>query len=418
MSALTPKDIRFVSGNTFVAGVSGHWALYSGCRTATELEEASDTPILSSEAYAKIVAGDSDAASEALARRYAHLGGGLSHIHIYLPPHKGLVEPSEVRKNAFRFLDVAFMSHASELIISVHVGVAQSPPISAQELFAYASEKNALAKKNLTFQRYQSGLAGPDENVPDGATTIQRCLWLERGQTVSTEDLAQWTPEDWASIPAPLTQEDIDSQAAILFASEVGRVEVRPSLFPTGQDLASELRLYNALLDLALASDVVMVDAARVLSRLLHGIEPSAAGERNPSSSGTSTLVLGEDGTVFPSIEAKRVADEGDEAFAMGPVTELGYHDLTEHPLSRTLLLASSLAALPGWNLSPYRHYLTRDPVASYVQQGSVHGRMKESQRASRDHLILDSLLTRLQDPAQETGLRAWASLRPFGESP
>ena len=97
----------------------------------------------------------------------------------------------------------------------------------------------------------------------------------------------------------------------------------------------------------------------------------------------------------------------------IGHVTRTGYQDLVYHPTVRALVLATTLEVQPGWINSTYKHYAGKAPVLSYLEHGSLQGRMTDSVSTQLQFAILDTLFEHLHgaDDEQLSRLRTFAGL-------
>ena len=96
-----------------------------------------------------------------------------------------------------------------------------------------------------------------------------------------------------------------------------------------------------------------------------------------------------------------------DPVFHIGHIEHNGYRDLAAHPTLRALLVASCLEAQPGWTDWPYKAFGGASPARSYLESGSIQGRMPESHSARVQTLILDAIFARLAD-LDDAGVASW----------
>ena len=159
------------------------------------------------------------------------------------------------------------------------------------------------------------------------------------------------------------------------------------------------------------------LNAAEFLSRLLHGREPLCAETRNPSGAGRSLLALETTGDVYTCRRGRLLSQSGIDEFRLGHVQENGYHDLVTHSSTRALVLATTLLSQPGWSDNPYETFAAVDPILTYVEQGSIHGRMKESEQCHFLMAVYDACADILANPTvlNRDILEDWGTLQSFG---
>ncbi|MCC6647771.1 MAG: His-Xaa-Ser system radical SAM maturase HxsB [Polyangiaceae bacterium] len=155
--------------------------------------------------------------------------------------------------------------------------------------------------------------------------------------------------------------------------------------------------------------------AAIFLTKILGDEEPNFLDVRNPGGAVIGQVAYSYDGSIFTSDEGRMVAQMGDPFFRVGSVFDTTYRQLMTHPTTRSLTLASNLDAQPDCVSCTYNPYCGIVPEHAYRTQGSIFGRMRESQMCAVHKGIQDYLFEKLRedDPATVEILRRWTTIRP-----
>jgi len=154
--------------------------------------------------------------------------------------------------------------------------------------------------------------------------------------------------------------------------------------------------------------------ASIFLTKILTGDDPNFLDLRNPSGAGIGGLAYNYDGSVFASDEGRMLHENGDDAFLLGHVDTAKYRDIVTHETVRALMVASNLDALPDCVNCTYNPYCGVKPEHSYATQGSIHGRIRESQICAVHKGIQDYLFGKLKEGDPETLeiFRRWTTIR------
>lgn len=155
--------------------------------------------------------------------------------------------------------------------------------------------------------------------------------------------------------------------------------------------------------------------AAIFLTKILADEEPNFLDIRNPGGAVIGQVAYSYDGKIFTSDEGRMVAQMGDPFFLLGTVFDTTYRQLMTHPTTRALTLASNLDAQPDCVSCTYNPYCGIVPEHAYRTQGSIFGRMRESQMCAVHKGIQDYLFGKLRDDDPQTveTLRRWTTVRP-----
>lgn len=155
--------------------------------------------------------------------------------------------------------------------------------------------------------------------------------------------------------------------------------------------------------------------AAIFLTKIMSGEDPNFLDIRNPVGAGIGQLAYSYDGKIYTCDEGRMLGGMGDDIFLIGDARTSKYRDLVSHETVRAVMLASNLDAQPDCVNCSYNPYCGIVPAHSYKTQGSIWGRMRESNLCSVHKGIQDYLFGKLieNDPATMEILQRWTTVRP-----
>jgi His-Xaa-Ser system radical SAM maturase HxsB len=192
----------------------------------------------------------------------------------------------------------------------------------------------------------------------------------------------------------------------------------------TSKKLGYSMEAYNAFYGEALdyiielnlkGTEVLERHAAIILSKMMAGYEPNYLDLRTPGGAAIGQLGYHPDGSVYSSDEGRMVAaGAGDPMFRLGNVLTDRYADIMGSPAVRALILASTNLAQPDCTSCVYRPFCGQQPEYNYKSQGSLFGRMRDSNWCKKHKFIFDTLVTRLQraTPEERQVLERWTTWR------
>ncbi len=154
--------------------------------------------------------------------------------------------------------------------------------------------------------------------------------------------------------------------------------------------------------------------ASIFLTKILTGVDPNFLDIRSPGGAGIGQLTYNYDGNIFTSDEGRMLDAQGDDTFKIGHVSTASYRELVTHETVRALLVASNLDGQPDCVNCTYIPYCGAKPEDSYVKQGSIQGRMRESGICAVHKGIQDYLFEKLaaNDAATLEAFRRWTTVR------
>lgn len=154
--------------------------------------------------------------------------------------------------------------------------------------------------------------------------------------------------------------------------------------------------------------------AAIFLTKILRGEDPNFMDIRSPGGSGIGALAYNYDGKIFTSDEGRMMHETGDDSFVIGDVRTASYRALMKHETIRALVMASIREVQPDCVSCAYAPYCGVQPEHSHRTQGTIFGRMRESNVCLVHKGIQDYLFEKLKenDPTTVEILRRWTTVR------
>ncbi len=154
--------------------------------------------------------------------------------------------------------------------------------------------------------------------------------------------------------------------------------------------------------------------AAIFLTKILRGEDPNFLDLRSPAGAGVAMLAYAYDGSIYTCDEGRMLAAQGDATFRLGSVFETRYRDLVGHPTVRAMVIASNLDSQPGCVDCTYNPYCGIQTTHNHKTQGSIFGRMRESNVCAVHMGIQDYLFGKLADgePHVLEAFERWTTIR------
>lgn len=127
------------------------------------------------------------------------------------------------------------------------------------------------------------------------------------------------------------------------------------------------------------------------LRKILTKDDPNFLELRSPCGAGIGQLVYHYNGDIYTCDEGRMLAENGDDSFKLGNVSEIEYPQLINHPTIKTLTLASCLDVLPGCLHCIWKPYCGICPLYNYARYGNLF-----SQTINNDYCQINSQLLQL----------------------
>lgn len=157
------------------------------------------------------------------------------------------------------------------------------------------------------------------------------------------------------------------------------------------------------------------VYASIIFNKILSTFDSGYVDLQSPTGSGSSVLVYNYDGYVYPSDEARMLAETGDTSLRMGQIGE-PLNELLTAPVRLDLIRGSTVQQTAGCDQCVYNQFCAPNPVDAYAQHGTIFAPVHTTEHCQRHLWLFDSLFVKLHE-ADESMLdlfHCWA--RPYTE--
>lgn len=143
------------------------------------------------------------------------------------------------------------------------------------------------------------------------------------------------------------------------------------------------------------------VYASILLNKMLSTFDAGFVDLQSPTGAGTSVLVYNYDGYVYPSDEARMLAETGDTSLRMGRIgTPL--LEILNSPVRHDLISASRVDQTEGCCDCAYRLFCAPNPVDALAQHGHLHPPVQETEHCQRHMSMFDQMFLALRDADEE----------------
>lgn len=116
---------------------------------------------------------------------------------------------------------------------------------------------------------------------------------------------------------------------------------------------------------------------------------------QSPTGAGLAALVYNYDGFVYPSDEARMLAEMGDTSFRLGKIGEK-LSALLSSEVQHHLVRASVNHLIPGCDQCAYNSYCGPDPISAKNQLGDIFAPVHLTEHCKRNMWLFDFLFTQL----------------------
>uniref|UniRef100_A0A7C2BBS8 His-Xaa-Ser system radical SAM maturase HxsB n=1 Tax=Pseudomonas graminis TaxID=158627 RepID=A0A7C2BBS8_9PSED len=136
--------------------------------------------------------------------------------------------------------------------------------------------------------------------------------------------------------------------------------------------------------------------AALILNKLLSPFDAGYVDLQSPTGSGSAVLVYNYDGYVYPSDEARMLAESGDKSLRLGEIGEPLWQ-LMKSPVIEGLLINSISTQVPGCTKCAFNSFCGPDPVAAQAEFGSMKILSLTTEHCKRYKWMFDYFFRRLR---------------------
>jgi MoaA/NifB/PqqE/SkfB family radical SAM enzyme len=139
------------------------------------------------------------------------------------------------------------------------------------------------------------------------------------------------------------------------------------------------------------------VAASIALNKILSPFDAGYVDLQSPTGAGLAVLLYNYDGYVYPSDEARMLAESGDTSLRLGRIGD-AIDDLLGSDLQKQLIDSSLSHVVEGCRDCAYNVYCGPDPVAAYNQWGAFSVPAQLTEHCHRQMWLFDFLFRRLHD--------------------
>lgn len=156
-------------------------------------------------------------------------------------------------------------------------------------------------------------------------------------------------------------------------------------------------RALSRVLDLnRQGQDLREVAASIALNKILSPFDGGFVDLQTPTGAGLGALVYNYDGFVYPSDEARMLAEMGDTSLRLGRMGDT-LATLLKSPVQRRLVQASLARYTPGCDQCAYQGYCGPDPVNAQGQWGNLFAPVHLTSHCQRSLWLFDLIFAKLK---------------------
>jgi His-Xaa-Ser system radical SAM maturase HxsB len=137
------------------------------------------------------------------------------------------------------------------------------------------------------------------------------------------------------------------------------------------------------------------VTASIALNKILSPFDSGYVDLQSPTGAGSAAMVYNYDGYVYPSDEARMLAESGNKSLRLGKIGEQ-LHILQSSKVAKDLIHYSTIKNVPECSACTFNSYCGPDPVGMFGQFGRMAGPIHLSEHCNRYFWLFDFLFNRL----------------------
>lgn len=155
------------------------------------------------------------------------------------------------------------------------------------------------------------------------------------------------------------------------------------------------------------------VYASILLNKMLSTFDAGYVDLQSPTGAGSSVLVYNYDGFVYPSDEARMLAETGDRSLRMGRIGE-SLDELLNSPVRQQLVEACDVRFMSDCRDCAYNLYCSPNPVDAQAQHGTMTVAAGATEHCQRHMALFDAMFSTLRAADEDTSalLHEWAQVR------
>ena len=152
------------------------------------------------------------------------------------------------------------------------------------------------------------------------------------------------------------------------------------------------------------------VYASIILNKILSPFDAGYVDLQSPTGAGQSVLVYNYDGYVYPSDEARMLAETGDVSLRLGPISE-SLASLQQSPVQKRLIAASLVEDVEDCQKCAYKPFCAPNPVDAQAQFSNMEVPALQTEHCQRHQWLFDYFFSSLRTakPDRLDLFYAWA---------
>lgn len=272
-----------------------------------------------------------------------------------------------------------------------------------EEILEFLDEHSILVSTSLDGPEYVHNANRPRKGNDSHALTIRN---LERVRRVLGHDrvsAVMTTTKLSLQHPREIVDEYVDQGFDCIFLRPISpygfAVRTGEALrYETEEFLTFYKRALGHIIELNRSGvDFVEVYAQILLRKILTPFSPGYVDLQSPAGAGLGAVAYNYDGDVYPSDEARMLAEMGDKNFRLGSVHTDSYEKLFGGEILRSLVTGSILEDMPGCSDCAFVPYCGADPVFNFRTQGDIVGHRPTSAFCNKNMALIRHLLELLR---------------------
>lgn len=148
-----------------------------------------------------------------------------------------------------------------------------------------------------------------------------------------------------------------------------------------------------------------------ILAKMLSPFPIGFVDLQSPAGVINNVIVYNYDGNVYPSDEARMIAEMGDDYFQLGNVNQNNYYDIFYGKKAKLISENWSNECLAGCSECAFQSYCGADPIRNYSIQGDMYGFRPTSDFCRKNKLIFKHLIQLIESDREiEEIFNSWIS--------
>lgn len=143
------------------------------------------------------------------------------------------------------------------------------------------------------------------------------------------------------------------------------------------------------------------VAASIILNKILSPFDAGYVDLQSPTGAGLGALVYNYDGYVYPSDEARMLAEMGDVSLRLGSIGD-SLHTLLHSTVQQDLIRASLVRFIPGCDECAYNSYCGPDPISAKSQWGDIFAPVGLTFHCTRSLWLFDLMFMKLKQSEKQ----------------